>query len=171
MSLRVPALVVLMATAAACHDSPSEPEPTPSDPKVIITLDANGLVIQVDIDIKPGNDPNSINCNNENETIAVAILSTDDFDATTVDHTTVTFEGASETHVDKKTGSARRHEEDVDGDGDTDLVLDFRLGDTDLTCGSTEGKLDMAYCVSKGALMQNALRSDADMVKRNAGPR
>ena len=36
---------------------------------------------------------------------------------------------------------ARRHEEDVDGDGDTDLVLHFRLGDTDLTCDSTEGTL------------------------------
>ena len=71
----------------------------------------------------------------------VAILSADDFDATTVDHTTVTFEGASETHVNRRTGVARRHEEDVDGDGDTDLVLHFRLGDTDLTCGSTEGTL------------------------------
>ena len=142
MSLRVLALAVLVATAAACQDNPSEPGPTPSDPKVIVTQDANGLVIQVDIDIKPGNDPNSINCNNENETIAVAILSTDDFDATTVDHTTVTFEGASETHVDENTGSARRHEEDVDGDGDTDLVSHFRLGDTDLTCESTEGKLE-----------------------------
>ena len=98
-------------------------------------------VIEVDIDIKPGSDPNSINCNDDKGTIAVAILTTDDFDATTVDHTTVTFEGAGETHVNKKTGVARRHEEDVDGDGDTDLVLHFRLGDTDLTCDSTEGTL------------------------------
>ena len=98
-------------------------------------------IIPVDIDIKPGSDPNSINCNNENESIAVAILTTDDFDATSVDHTTVTFEGASETHVNKSTSVARRHEEDVDGDGDTDLVLHFRLGDTDLSCDSTEGTL------------------------------
>lgn len=98
--------------------------------------------IPVDIDIKPGSDPNSINCHNPDEAIAVAILTTDDFDATTVDHTTVTFEGASETHVDKKSGLARRHEEDVDGDGDTDLVLHFRQGDTGLTCGSTEGTLE-----------------------------
>ena len=95
----------------------------------------------VEIDIKPGSDPNSIICNDENVSIAVAILTTDDFDATTVDHTTVTFEGASETHLDKKSGQPRRHEEDVDGDGDTDLVFHFRLGDTDLTCGSTDGTL------------------------------
>jgi len=95
----------------------------------------------VEIDIKPGSDPNSINCNNNNGTIPVAILSTDDFDATTIDHTTVAFEGASERHVNKKSGEARRHEEDVDDDGDTDLVFHFRFGDTDLMCESTEGLL------------------------------
>jgi len=95
----------------------------------------------IDIDIKPGSDPNSINCNNANGIIAVAILTTDDFDATTVDHTTVTFEGASEVHVDKTTGEPRRHEEDVDDDGDIDLVFHFRIGETNLTCDSTEGTL------------------------------
>lgn len=94
---------------------------------------------QVEIDIKPGSDPNSINCNNEKGIITVAILTTDTFDATFVDHSTVTFEGASETHVDKKSGEPRRHEEDVDGD--TDLVFHFRLGDTNLTCESPEGTL------------------------------
>jgi len=98
--------------------------------------------IEIEIDIKPGSDPNSINCNNDKNVIAVALLTTEDFDATTVDQTTVTFEGASETHVDKKTGLPRVHEEDVDGDGDTDLVFHFRLGDTDLTCASSEGRLE-----------------------------
>lgn len=93
------------------------------------------------IDIKPGSDPNSINCDNEKGVIAVAILTTDDFDATTVDHTTVTFEGASETHVDKKTGEPRLHEEDVDDDGDIDLVFHFRRDETLLACDSTEGVL------------------------------
>lgn len=97
--------------------------------------------IVVDVDIKPSSDPNSINCNNDKGVIAVAILTTDDFDATTVDHTTVVFEGAGETHVDKKSGQPRRHEEDVDGDGNTDLVLHFRQGETALDCGSTEGTL------------------------------
>jgi hypothetical protein len=95
----------------------------------------------VKIDIKPLGEPNSINCLNQNGVITVAILTTDDFDATTVDHTTVLFEGAEETHIDKKTGLPRRHEEDVDNDGDLDLVFHFRFGDTDLRCDSTEGML------------------------------
>ncbi len=94
---------------------------------------------QIPVDIKPGSDPNSISRNNERGTIAVAILTTDDFDAVTVDHTTVTFEGASETHVDKRSGEPRRHEADVDDD--IDLVLHFRFGYTGLTCDPTEATL------------------------------
>lgn len=93
------------------------------------------------VDIKPGGDPNSINCSNPGEIISVAVLTTDDFDATTLDHTTVIFEGAREVHIDPMTGNPRRHEDDVDEDGDIDLIFHFRLDDTDLTCDSTDGRL------------------------------
>jgi hypothetical protein len=108
---------------------------------VLSDLTIETAVIDVDIDIKPYSDPNSINCYNDKEVVTVAILTTDEFDALTVDHTTVTFEGAGETHVDKKTGLPRRHEEDADGDLDIDLVFHFRLIETALTCQSTEGVL------------------------------
>ena len=98
-------------------------------------------LIYVNIDIKPGSDPNSINCENKKEVITVAVLTTEDFDALTIDHTTVTFEGASETHVNKKTGKLQRHMEDVDFDGDMDLVFHFLLGNTTLSCGSMAGTL------------------------------
>ena len=119
------------------------PLEVPSEPTALVRTFSLGWGpdSRVCIDIKPGSDPNSLNCNNDQGVIPVAILTTDDFDATTVDHTTVMFEGASETHVNKKTDRPRRHEEDVDDDGDTDLVFHFRLGDTALDCDSIEGTL------------------------------
>ncbi|HSM04009.1 MAG TPA: hypothetical protein VK858_05285 [Longimicrobiales bacterium] len=39
-----------------------------------------------------------------NGVITVAVLTTPDFDATTIAHTTLVFEGASETHVDRRSG-------------------------------------------------------------------
>ena len=98
-------------------------------------------ILEVTIDIKPGGEPNSINCRNGDSVIPVAILTTSEFDATTVDHTTVNFAGAHELHIDKQSGQPSRHAEDVDNDGDSDLVLHFRLRDTDLTCVSAIGTL------------------------------
>lgn len=103
--------------------------------------DCPSTQVPAEILIKPEEDPNSVNCNNPEAIITVAILTSADFDATTVDQTTVVFEGASETHVDQTTGQPHRHQEDVDGDSDIDMVFHFRLGDTDLDCSATLGTL------------------------------
>ncbi len=96
----------------------------------------------IEIDIKPGSDPNSINCQNPKGVIPVAILTTEIFDAVTVDADTVRFgpNGAQEIHKDKN-GKAKRHLEDVDKDGDLDLVFHFRFGDTGIQCGGTKAIL------------------------------
>ena len=99
------------------------------------------VTLLVDIDIKPGSDTNPINCSDGSRVITVAVLTTESFDALSVDHATVTFEGADEAHIDKNSGEPRLHEEDVDGDGDIDLVFHFRLSDTSLTCAAAEGIL------------------------------
>jgi hypothetical protein len=73
--------------------------------------------------------------------VPVAILTTDHFDATTVDHTTVRFGNASEAHVRRQTGQPQRHEEDFDGDADIDLVFHFRVSDTGYDCDTTNTTL------------------------------
>lgn len=85
--------------------------------------------INVDIDIKPGSYPNSINLKSKGK-IPVAILTTDTFDAATVDPTTVRFgatgAGAFPVHFAL---------EDVDDDGDYDLILHFKTKETGIQCG------------------------------------
>lgn len=76
--------------------------------------------IQVQIDIKPGTDPNPIN-QGANGVIPVAILTTPDFDATRVDPATVVLNGAT-VAVRGKSEKLLARMEDVDGDADADLL-------------------------------------------------
>jgi len=77
--------------------------------------------IEVAIDVKPGSDTNSINLGSKG-VIPVAILSTADFDATTVDPGTVTLGGFG-VALRGKASKLMAHEEDVNGDGLIDLVV------------------------------------------------
>ena len=90
-----------------------------------------GVVTTVTIDIKPGSFPNSIDPRSSG-VIPVAILTTDTFDATTVDPTTVRF-GPTGTEA----APVQWALEDVDGDGDVDLILHFNTEDTGIVCGVT----------------------------------
>lgn len=92
-------------------------------------------VVEVDIDIKPGSFPNSINPRSKGVT-PVAILTTDTFDAGTVDPTTVLF-GPTGT----ETVPVHAASEDVDGDGDADMILHFRTQATGIQCGDTAASL------------------------------
>ncbi len=85
----------------------------------------------IEIDIKPCSLPNSINLKSKGK-VPVAILTTDDFDASTVDPVSIEFTGAS---------PLKWHLQDVDFDGDIDLVLHFKTQELDLTEDSSEATL------------------------------
>ncbi len=93
--------------------------------------------VEVDIDIKPGSDPNSINSKSMG-LVPVAILSSDGFDATDVDVTTVTFGPGQAVPVHSG------HLEDVNGDGLIDMVVHFVQKETGLFPGDTEAALNGA---------------------------
>jgi hypothetical protein len=98
------------------------------------------LEVVVNLDLNPGM---PIRCGQSDRDLVTAVLSSDGsltpaFDATTINADTVRFgrDGsatlASEKH--QQDGTAIRHEADANGDGLTDLVFHFRLGDTDFSC-------------------------------------
>lgn len=86
---------------------------------------------QVDIDIKPGSSPNSINLKSKG-VLPVAVLTTQVFDATTIDPDTVEFAGAS---------PLRWTWEDADDDGDVDMLFHFKTQELNLDENSTEATL------------------------------
>jgi hypothetical protein len=92
----------------------------------LVTLDS-GMVI----DIKPGNDQNNINLKSRG-VVPVAVLTTDNFDAATVDPATAQFAGAA---------PERWKLEDVDDDGDDDLMFHFRTQELNLDQSSSEATL------------------------------
>jgi hypothetical protein len=94
--------------------------------------------VEIKIDIKPGSDPNSINPRSKGK-IPVAILSTMNFDATIeVDTESLTF---GPTGAKESLAFCNESPEDVDGDGEDDLVCHFYTQMTGFACGDTSAFL------------------------------
>jgi len=102
--------------------------------------------IKVDIDIKPGSYPNAINLGSQG-LIPVAILSSVDFDATTVDPDTVELAGA-DVAVRGKSNKYMAHKEDVNEDGLLDLVCQVATANLD------PDSLQDGYAILTGNLLE-----------------
>jgi hypothetical protein len=84
-------------------------------------------IIDVTIEIKPGNSINPVNPKSKGN-IKVAILTTEDFDASLVDASTLSFGRGEALPVTYRL-------DDIDLDGDWDLVLKFHTMETGIVCG------------------------------------
>jgi hypothetical protein len=95
----------------------------------------------IEIDIKPGGGPNKVKLS-PNTLVTVAILSTPDFDATTVDASSVCFGDAEDpTQRDCTEAHGTGHVEDFDRDGDLDMVLHYESLETGIDLGDTQACL------------------------------
>lgn len=91
------------------------------------------FVKPITIDIKAGSTPNPINLKSKGN-IPVAILSDNNFDATTIDRSTVVFAGTAPLPIGQSTA-------DINGDGRKDMVLHFDTQRLNLQTTSTEACL------------------------------
>jgi hypothetical protein len=95
--------------------------------------------MEVEIDVKPGSDPNSV-APGANGVIAVAVLTSADFDAADVDPASVCFGSANVPESQRACQSSSGQQpklEDVNNNGHRDLVLHFRSQDTGIAHGDT----------------------------------
>jgi len=102
-------------------------------------------VLTVTIEIKPGSDPAPINPKSAG-VIPVAILTTQTFNAATVDASTVRF-GKTGTEAT----AVRSALQDVDENGTLDMILHFQTQGAGITCGDTSAFLN-GQTISKLAI-------------------
>lgn len=100
-------------------------DPTPAPPPPLV----------MEIDVKPQGFPNALNPRSRG-VVPVAVLTTAQLDATTVDPASARFGPAA-----APAAHAGGHLEDVDGDGDVDMLLHFRTQATGIACGETSATL------------------------------
>ncbi|MHC4329366.1 MAG: hypothetical protein ACYSWW_14735 [Planctomycetota bacterium] len=99
---------------------------------VSLASESGNEELDVQIDVKPGDNSNIINPRS-NGKVAVAVLSDGTFDATQVLPETVYFAGAGVAKNDK--GKYMAHAEDIDEDGNDDMVFHFQTSELELEGG------------------------------------
>jgi hypothetical protein len=123
-------------------DSPTNPVPGLVSTWTLTGLAYPVTTVSITLDIKPGSDPNSINVKSKGVT-PIAILTTDIFDAMTVDSNTVCFGDADDPagNGDCTEAHGKDHFDDVDGDGDLDMVLHFETKESGIESGDEQACL------------------------------
>ena len=101
-----------------------------TDTVTVTVTSVEPTIIQVEIDVKPGNSANKINYKKEGS-IWVAVLTDAEFDAALIDTDTVVFGPAGAT-------PERFKYKDADHDGDIDMVFRFKVSETGLQIGDTD---------------------------------
>ncbi len=121
---------ILLKDVTKLSDFASIPE---ADGYDLTGVKALHCAVDVDIDIKPGSYPNSINLNNGGN-VPVCVFSNPSFDATTIDLSTVVFAGATPLSIGQSP-------QDINNDGLMDMVFHFSTQTLNLTATSTSASI------------------------------
>jgi len=105
------------------------------EPNASILLDTESKNLTVQIDVMPGSNPSVINPNSKG-VVPVAVLSNETFDATQILPESVRFAEGRVASSNK--GKLMANAEDVDKDGDDDMVFHFRTEDLQLREGGSK---------------------------------
>ncbi|CAN5674023.1 hypothetical protein BH23CHL2_BH23CHL2_20810 [soil metagenome] len=149
--------LTVTSSVSPLNDEDTDPDTSNNEASVDLAVEC---VTPVAIDIEPGSDENPINLKGN---APVAVLTTEAgeldlpaaFDATTIDPLSVLF-GSRDTlfGATSPTGAGefhdRGHPEDVDSDGDTDVMLHFRVPESGLEQGDTEACVRGEYTKADG---------------------
>lgn len=114
----------------------------------------------VEVDIKPGDEVNPINPRSHG-VVPVAVLGTEEFDATTINPLSVCF-GDAEEPTERACTEAHLtgHHEDVNGDGLQDLLLHYRTEETGIDAGDARACLKGETLSGAGVYGCDAVRTE-----------
>jgi hypothetical protein len=128
------------------------------DVSVLINQDEHPASIF--IDVKPGEDPNSINPGAAGM-IAVAILGGETFDVSDIAADTIVFgDGAA------SIAHPNPHRQDVNDDGYMDLLAHFRIGETGIDCGDVRATLTAETFEGRSLTGSDSIRTVGCQVPR-----
>lgn len=113
-------------------------------------------VTEGNLDIKPGSFPNSISCKKKGVT-PVAILG-NSVNVSDIDVTTIEFMGASPVHDLTDPDVLADHIQDVNFDGNPDLVCHFPTSDLDMNSETETGTLTYELETDGGASIDDSVR-------------
>ncbi len=117
----------------------------------LISILLNNSLLKVEIDIKPDTKENGINLKSQGS-IPVAILGSKDFNVSQIDVKTLRLAGA--TMTTNKNGVAQANFEDINKDGEVDLVAHFRT--QELRLSGTEKNLELRGNLKDGRIIKGS---------------
>jgi hypothetical protein len=129
--------------------------PVQCDPEVAL----DPLVVNPAVIVNPGAGEGSVACGGVDETVTVVVITSAEFDAGLIEHETVRFGPGEASEIHSGASAAGQHSDDVDGDGDLDLLLHFSAKQAGIPCESSSATLSGWTTDGRRVVATSAIRT------------